>query len=214
MTVMADWLRDACRLAEENLPPHERAPVEHIPNCPLQGTGILSGRGSQTQELGRIDPRGYIQGQLGNSRSLSLEYMPFLSILADRSHVPQGGQIACSRHARTGALQPGLKRAILLPRRYGRDASRKKIMRIFMAASLATFLAVSTAAPVSFAADRPVGPESGQARTQHETVGGFEHPDDGEAGHGYGYGGPREVNTFWWNQFVRKVRCAFNPRSC
>ena len=62
--------------------------VEYIPNCPLQGTGILSGRGSQPQELGHIDPRENIQGKLSNERSLRLEYTPFLSIPADRSHVP------------------------------------------------------------------------------------------------------------------------------
>ena len=62
-------------------------PVEYIPNCPLQGTGILSGRGSQHQKLRHIDPRGNIQGQLGNARSHRLECTPFLSILADRSHV-------------------------------------------------------------------------------------------------------------------------------
>ena len=81
-------------------------------------------------------------------------------------------------------------------------------MRIFLAALLAAFLALPATA-----ADRAVGPETGQARTD-EPVGFDTGPDDNEAGHGYGYGGPREVNTFWWNQFVRKVRCAFNPRSC
>ena len=45
-------------------------PVEYIPNCPLQVTGNLSGRGSQPQELGHIDPRGNIQGEMGNARSL------------------------------------------------------------------------------------------------------------------------------------------------
>lgn len=42
------------------------------------------------------------------------------------------------------------------------SAMRKTIMRNIMAALLAAFLAVSTA-PV-MAADRPVGPETGQAR--------------------------------------------------
>ena len=61
--------------------------VEYIPNCPLQGTGFLSGRGSHPQELGHIEPRGNIQGEFGNARSLRLGNTPLLSILADRSHV-------------------------------------------------------------------------------------------------------------------------------
>ena len=42
-------------------------------------------------------------------------------------------------------------------------------MRIFLAALLAAFLAV----PAAYAADRPVGPEAGQARTTEDS-GGFD----------------------------------------
>ena len=40
--------------------------VEYIPNCPLHGTSILSGRGSQPQELGHIDSWGNIKEPLIN----------------------------------------------------------------------------------------------------------------------------------------------------
>ena len=39
-----------------------------------------------------------MQGDMVIARSLKLRNMPFLSISADRSHVPGGGQTACSRH--------------------------------------------------------------------------------------------------------------------
>ena len=64
-------------------------PVEQIPNCPMQVPGILSGRGSQLQQLGYIAPRGNIQGEMGNARSLRLGNMRFPSFPADRPHVPQ-----------------------------------------------------------------------------------------------------------------------------
>lgn len=52
-------------------------------------------------------------------------------------------------------------------------------MRMLVAALLAAILAASTAAP-TFAADRPVGPETGQARVG-ESDGNREAPDPDEA---------------------------------
>ena len=46
---------------------------------------------------GAHSPRGNIRGIKVNARSLRLGNTPFLGIPADISHVPQGGQIACSR---------------------------------------------------------------------------------------------------------------------
>ena len=47
----------------------------------------------------------------------------------------------------------------------------------FLAAVLAAFLATS-AAPPAFAADRPVGPEAGQARTGNDEGPNYDDPDD------------------------------------
>ena len=44
--------------------------VVYIPNCPLQVSGILAGLGSHPQELWHTAPRGNIQGEMGNARSL------------------------------------------------------------------------------------------------------------------------------------------------
>ena len=68
-------------------------------------------------------------------------------------------------------------------------------MRNFIAVLLAAFLA----APVVFAADRPVGPEAGQARTndvdQVSSPGGS---DDGEVGHGRWWWAGRGEARFLW----------------
>ena len=59
-------------------------------------------------------------------------------------------------------------------------------MRIFMAALLAAFLA----APVAFAADRPVGPETGQARHAAEDDRDFGQGNDEDWGAPFRNSGP------------------------
>ena len=84
-------------------------------------------------------------------------------------------------------------------------------MRNFLAVMLAAFLAVSTAAP-SLAADRPVGPETGQARTSDDPGGiDIEHPSDDEANVlvpnseiSMGWDG-------WWCRVFRWFAGAHNP---
>ena len=81
-------------------------------------------------------------------------------------------------------------------------------MRIFLAALLAAFLAV----PAAYAADRPVGPETGQARTAAAPE-GFDHgPDDD--GTNFVAGQPQEVGS--WAAFMcwtfRWFAGSSNPR--
>ena len=77
-----------------------------------------------------------------------------------------------------------------------------------LAAMLAAFLAVSTA---STAADRPVGPEAGQAR--NADGGGFDHPSDPDDVGAFGwhnYGAPTEAGlTFagWFRALARMFNC-------
>lgn len=81
-------------------------------------------------------------------------------------------------------------------------------MRIYLASLLAAFLAVSTASPLA-AADRPVGPETGQVRTAGPNDASVQDEPDWGGGPQGGFEFPPVPNEhgfipapdscwFWW----------------
>ena len=87
-----DHISNASKLSEKTTEIFSRFPIRSRSwladsSFPTGPPGILSGRGSQTQELGHIDPRGNIQGEMGSEISQVGE-----NVLSKHSC----GQIACS----------------------------------------------------------------------------------------------------------------------
>ena len=89
-------------------------------------------------------------------------------------------------------------------------------MRVLAILALALMLAFSTAAG---AADRPVGPETGQARIAEDSGGfvGLDHPDDGENSFGAFETEPSEIGlTFagWFRALARMFNCGIRMQAC